>query len=146
MPKGIPVAATTAAASIWTPSKTLARDRAKELFKCDHVNVQPHSGSQANAAVYLAHLEPGDTILSLDLAHGGHLSHGLKVNISGLLYNIVPYGVDRKTEQFDYAEIRRLAQEHKPKLVISGASAYPRSIDFDKFTEIAHEVGRAAHG
>ncbi len=119
----------------------LARDRAKELFKCDHVNVQPHSGSQANAAVYLAHLEPGDTILSLDLAHGGHLSHGLKVNISGLLYNIVPYGVDRKTEQFDYAEIRRLAQEHKPKLVISGASAYPRSIDFDKFTEIAHEVG-----
>ncbi len=119
----------------------LARDRAKKMFGCDHVNVQPHSGSQANAAVYLAHLQPGDTILSLDLAHGGHLSHGLKVNISGLLYNIVQYGVDRETEQFDYAEIRRLAREHKPKLIISGASAYPRAIDFDKFSEIAHEVG-----
>jgi glycine hydroxymethyltransferase len=118
-----------------------ARDRLKQLFKADHVNVQPHSGSQANAAVYLAVLKPGDTILSLDLAHGGHLSHGLKVNMSGLLYNIVPYGVDPKTEQFDYDEIRRLAHEHKPKLVLSGASAYPRLIDFDKFTEIAHEVG-----
>jgi glycine hydroxymethyltransferase len=119
----------------------LARDRLKQLFRCDHANVQPHSGSQANAAVYLAALSPGDTILSLDLAHGGHLSHGLKVNMSGLLYTIVPYGVDRKTEQFDFAEIRRLAKEHKPKLIISGASAYPRTIDFDTFSEIADEVG-----
>jgi glycine hydroxymethyltransferase len=122
-------------------AEDLARDRAKQLFGCDHANVQPHSGSQANAAVYLAHLQPGDTILSLDLAHGGHLSHGLKVNISGLLYKIVAYGVDRKTEQFDFAEIRRLARENKPKLILSGASAYPRTIDFDQFTEIAHEVG-----
>ena len=119
----------------------LARERAKKLFNCDHVNVQPHSGSQANAAVYLAVLQPGDTVLSLDLAHGGHLSHGLKVNISGLLYNIVPYGVDRETEQFDYAEIRRLAREHRPKLLLSGASAYPRTIDFDALSEIAREMG-----
>ena len=118
----------------------LARERAQALFGCDHVNVQPHSGSQANAAVYLAVLEPGDTILSLSLAHGGHLSHGLKVNISGLLYNIISYGVDKETEQFDFAEIRRLAKEHKPKLILSGASAYPRTIDFDKFSEIAEEV------
>lgn len=122
-------------------AENLARDRAKELFGCDHVNVQPHSGSQANAAVYLAHLQPGDTILSLDLAHGGHLSHGLKVNISGMLYNIVSYGVDREREQFDFAEIRRLAREHKPRLIISGASAYPRTIDFEAFSEIANEVG-----
>ncbi|MCH7595500.1 MAG: serine hydroxymethyltransferase [Planctomycetes bacterium] len=119
----------------------LARQRAKKLFGCDHVNVQPHSGSQANAAVYLAVLKPGDTILSLDLAHGGHLSHGLKVNMSGLLYNIVNYGVDRETEQFDFSEIRRLAKEHKPKLILSGASAYPRTIDFDTFSEIADGVG-----
>ena len=119
----------------------LARERAKRLFNCDHVNVQPHSGSQANAAVYLAVLQLGDTVLSLDLAHGGHLSHGLKVNISGLLYNIVPYGVDRETEQFDYAEIRRLAREHRPKLLLSGASAYPRTIDFDALSEIARDVG-----
>jgi len=119
----------------------LARRRVKKLFGCDHANVQPHSGSQANAAVYLAVLQPGDTILSLSLAHGGHLSHGLKVNISGLLYNIVSYGVDKKTEQFDFAEIRKLAKEHKPKLILSGASAYPRTIDFDMFSEIAAEVG-----
>ena len=122
----------------------LARQRLTQLFNCEHANVQPHSGASANAAVYLAVLQPGDTILSLSLAHGGHLSHGLKVNMSGLLYNIAAYEVDRKTEQFDYAEIRRLAQEHRPKLIISGASAYPRSIDFDKFSEIADEVG-AAH-
>jgi glycine hydroxymethyltransferase len=118
-----------------------ARDRCKQLFGCDHANVQPHSGSQANAAVYLAVLQPGDTILSLSLAHGGHLSHGLKVNMSGLLYNIVSYGVDRETEQFDFAEIRRLAREHKPKLILSGASAYPRTINFETFSEIAGEVG-----
>jgi len=119
----------------------LARERAKKLFGADHANVQPHSGSQANAAVYLACLEPGDTILSLSLAHGGHLSHGLKVNMSGLLYNIVSYGVDPKTEQFDMAEVRRLAKEHKPKLILSGASAYPRTINFDEFSAIAEEVG-----
>ena len=119
----------------------VARARAKKLFKCDHVNVQAHSGSQANTAVYLAVLKPGDTVLSLDLAHGGHLSHGLKVNVSGLLFNIVPYGVRRETEQFDYAEIRRLALEHKPKLLLSGASAYPRTIDFDALSDIAREVG-----
>jgi glycine hydroxymethyltransferase len=119
----------------------IARDRAKKLFECDHVNVQAHSGSQANTAVYLAVLKPGDTVLSLDLAHGGHLSHGLKVNVSGLLYNIVPYGVDRETEQFDYDEIRRLAKECKPSILLSGASAYPRTIDFDKLSEIAQDVG-----
>ncbi len=121
--------------------ENMARERCKKLFGCDHVNVQPHSGSQANAAVYLAVLQPGDTILSLSLAHGGHLSHGLKVNMSGLLYNIVSYGVDKKTEQLDFAEIRRLAQEHKPKLILSGASAYPRTFDFDTFSELADEVG-----
>jgi glycine hydroxymethyltransferase len=122
----------------------LARQRAKSLFGCDHANVQPHSGASANSAVYLAVCQPGDTILSLSLAHGGHLSHGLPVNMSGLLYKIVPYEVDPKTEQLDYAVIRRLAHEHKPKLIISGASAYPRTLDFDKFSEIAAEV-RAVH-
>ncbi len=119
----------------------LARERAKRLFGADNINVQPHSGAQANAAVYLAVLQPGDTILSLDLAHGGHLSHGLKVNMSGLLFNIVGYQVDPKTEQVDMGQIRRLAKEHQPKLIISGASAYPRTLDFDTFSEIAREVG-----
>jgi len=118
----------------------LAIDRAKKLFGCDHANVQPHSGSQANAAVYLAVLKPGDTVLSLSLAHGGHLSHGLKVNMSGLLFNIISYGVDSKTEQFDMAQVRALAKEHQPKIILTGASAYPRTIDFDAFSEIAHEV------
>jgi len=122
-------------------AEDLARDRAKQLFHCDHVNVQPHSGSQANTAVYMAVLEPGDTILSLDLAHGGHLSHGLKVNFSGRFYKIVHYGVNRETETFDMAEVRRLAKEHKPKLIITGASAYPRMVDFGAFQEIADEVG-----
>ena len=122
-------------------AEDLARERAKKLFGADHANVQPHSGSQANAAVYLATLKPGETILSLDLAHGGHLSHGLKVNMSGLLFNIVSYGVNKETEQIDMAEIRRLANEHKPKLILSGASAYPRTLDFDTFSEIAEEVG-----
>ncbi|HUU82972.1 MAG TPA: serine hydroxymethyltransferase [Phycisphaerae bacterium] len=119
----------------------LARQRAKKLFGADHVNVQPHSGAQANAAVYLAVLQPGDTLLSLSLAHGGHLSHGLKVNMTGLLFNVVQYEVNPKTEQVDYDVIRRMAAEHKPKLIISGASAYPRTLDFDKFSEIAHEIG-----
>jgi glycine hydroxymethyltransferase len=119
----------------------LARNRAKQLFGCDHVNVQPHSGSQANTAVYLAVLQPGDTILSLDLSHGGHLSHGMKTNISGRLYKIVHYGVSRDTETFDFDEVRRLAHEHKPKMIVTGASAYPRTIDFAEFGKIAKEVG-----
>jgi len=122
-------------------AEALAIERIKKLFGAEAANVQPHSGTQANMAVLMSVLSPGDTFMGMDLAHGGHLSHGLKVNLSGLLYNIVPYGVDRTTEQFDYAAIRALAREHKPKLVISGASAYPRTIDFDTFTEIAHEVG-----
>ena len=119
----------------------LARDRAKQLFGAEHVNVQPHSGASANIAVYMATLNPGDTMLSLDLAHGGHLSHGLKVNLSGHLYNIVPYGVSRETEQIDMAEVRRLAREHKPKVILAGFSAYPRVLDFQAFGEIAREVG-----
>ncbi len=119
----------------------LARERAKQMFGCAHANVQPHCGANANTAVFLAALKPGDTILSLDLAHGGHLTHGLKVNFSGAYFNVVHYGVDRKTERFDMAEVRRLAREHKPKLVICGASAYPRTIDFAAFGEIAREVG-----
>jgi len=119
----------------------LARERVKQLFGCEHVNVQPHSGSQANMAVYMAVLEPGDTMLSLDLAHGGHLSHGSKANFSGRLYNVVHYGVDRRTEVFDFDVVRRLAHEHKPKLIVTGASAYPRTIDFAEFTKIAREVG-----
>jgi glycine hydroxymethyltransferase len=119
----------------------LARERAKQLFKCQHANVQPHSGAQANVAVYCAALQPGETILSLDLAHGGHLSHGLKVNFSGAWFNIVPYGVERDTEQISLDTVRRLAREHKPKLIIAGASAYPRTYDFAGFAEIAKEVG-----
>jgi glycine hydroxymethyltransferase len=119
----------------------LARERAKKLFGCDHVNVQPHSGSQANMAVYMAVLQPGDTILSLDLAHGGHLSHGLKANFSGMYYHVVHYGVDPKTETFNIDEIRKVAAQVKPRLIITGASAYPRIIDFAAFGEIAKEVG-----
>jgi glycine hydroxymethyltransferase len=124
--------------------EALARERVKKLFGCEHVNVQPHSGASANAAVYLYALQPGDTLLSLSLAHGGHLSHGLKVNMTGLLYHVVSYEVDPKTEQIDYGEIARLAREHQPQLIISGASAYPRTLDFDKFSEIASSV-KALH-
>ena len=119
----------------------LAIDRAKELFGADHANVQPHSGAQANTAVYLALLEHGDTILGMNLAHGGHLTHGSPVNFSGKFFNIVPYGVDEKTFRIDYDEVRRLALEHKPKLIIAGASAYPRIIDFARLGEIAREAG-----
>jgi glycine hydroxymethyltransferase len=119
----------------------LARDRAKKLFGAEHANVQPHSGSQANAAVYLTAVEPGDTVLGLDLAHGGHLTHGMKLNISGKLYQFVHYGVDPSTHRLDFDQIARLAREHKPKLIIAGASAYPREIPHAKFAEIAHEVG-----
>ncbi|MCK4340946.1 MAG: serine hydroxymethyltransferase [Phycisphaerae bacterium] len=119
----------------------LARERAKKLFNAAFVNVQPHSGAQANVAVYCAALKPGDTILSLDLAHGGHLTHGLKVNFSGAWFNIVPYGVEKETEQVSMDTVRKLALEHKPQLIICGASAYPRMIDFTAFAEIATECG-----
>ena len=118
----------------------LAIERAKELFGAEHANVQPHSGSQANMAAYFALVKPGDTVLSLELSHGGHLTHGHPLSFSGALYNIVSYGVDPKTEEFDYDEIRKLALEHKPKMILTGASAYARKIDFAKFREIADEV------
>ncbi len=119
----------------------IARERAKKLFGAEHANVQPHSGANANLAVFFALLEPGDTVLSMNLAHGGHLSHGSPVNISGKYFNIVPYGVSDTTETIDYEEVRRLALECRPKLILAGASAYPRVIDFAKFREIADEVG-----
>lgn len=119
----------------------LAIDRAKELFGCDHVNVQPHSGSNANMAAYLAVLKPGDKVLGMNLSEGGHLSHGSKVNISGKLYEFYHYGVDAETGRIDYDAVRELAKEVQPKLIVCGASAYPRTIDFKKFREIADEVG-----
>ncbi|KMY55671.1 serine hydroxymethyltransferase [Bacillus sp. FJAT-27231] len=119
----------------------LARDRAKEIFGGDHVNVQPHSGAQANMAVYFTILEHGDTVLGMNLSHGGHLTHGSPVNFSGVQYNFVEYGVSKENQQIDYADVRQKAVEHKPKLIVAGASAYPRAIDFAKFREIADEVG-----
>ena len=121
--------------------ETIAIERAKELFGAGYANVQPHSGAQANMAVFFALLTPGDTVLSMNLAHGGHLSHGSPVNMSGKYWNIVPYGVKEGAEVIDYEEVRRLALECKPKLILAGASAYPRVIDFKKFSEIAKEVG-----
>lgn len=122
-------------------TETVAIDRAKALFGAEHVNVQPHSGSQANMAVYLVAIEMGDTVLGMNLSHGGHLTHGSPVNFSGKFYNFVEYGVDKETERINYDEVRRLALEHKPKLIVAGASAYSRTIDFKKFKEIADEVG-----
>ena len=119
----------------------LARERAKKLFGAEHANVQPHSGANANLAAFFALLTPGDMVLSMSLAHGGHLSHGSPVNISGKYFNIVPYGLSDETEMIDYDEVRRLAKEHKPKLILAGASAYSRIIDFEKMGEIAKEVG-----
>ena len=119
----------------------IAIERAKKIFNAGYANVQPHSGAQANMAVFFALLEPGDTVLSMSLAHGGHLSHGSPVNMSGKYFNIVPYGVTEDTNTIDYDEVRRLALEHKPKLILAGASAYPRVIDFERFAEIAKEVG-----
>ncbi|MGF7049051.1 glycine hydroxymethyltransferase [Paenibacillus sp. DS2015] len=119
----------------------IARDRAKELFGAEHVNVQPHSGAQANMAVYLAALKPGDTVLGMNLAHGGHLTHGSPANASGLLYNFVAYGVQEDTFLIDYAEVRKLAFKHRPKLLVAGASAYPRTIDFEALASIANDVG-----
>jgi glycine hydroxymethyltransferase len=121
--------------------ETLAIERAKELFGADHVNVQPHSGTQANMAVYFATLNPGDTILGMNLAHGGHLSHGSPANFSGKLYKVVAYGVDRETETIDFNEVEDQAKKHKPKIIVVGASAYPRTIDFGKFRQIADSVG-----
>lgn len=121
--------------------ETIAIERAKKLFGAGYANVQPHSGAQANMAVFFALLKPGDTVLSMSLAHGGHLSHGSPVNMSGKYWNIVPYGVSDDTETIDYDEVRRLALECKPRLILAGASAYPRIIDFKKFSEIAKEVG-----
>ena len=121
--------------------ENLARNRACELFGAEHANVQPHSGAQANLAVYFGLLQPGDTILGMNLSHGGHLTHGSPVNQSGKLYNIVPYGVSEKDERIDYEEVRRLALEHKPKLLLAGASAYPRTIDFERLGAIAKEAG-----
>jgi len=121
--------------------ENLARDRAKQLFGCDHVNVQPHSGSQANQAVFLAALTPGDTIMGLHLDHGGHLTHGKSVNMSGKWFKAVHYTLNQQTERIDMAEVRRAALEHKPKLIITGASAYPRLWEWEKFAEIAKEVG-----
>ncbi|MBC1500449.1 serine hydroxymethyltransferase [Listeria weihenstephanensis] len=119
----------------------LARDRAKQLFGAEYVNVQPHSGAQANMAVYHAVLKPGDVVLGMNLSHGGHLTHGSPANFSGELYKFVAYGVDEETKQIDYDKVREIALEHKPKMIVAGASAYPRAIDFAKFREIADEIG-----
>src|ERR1700758_2767584 len=121
--------------------ENLARDRAKKLFRAEYANVQPHSGSQANQAAYAAVLRPGDTIMGLNLAHGGHLTHGHPLNFSGKTYKVVPYGVRRDDERIDYDELARLAEEHKPKMIIAGGSAYPRILDFPRFRQIADSVG-----
>jgi glycine hydroxymethyltransferase len=121
--------------------ENLAIERAKELFGADHVNVQPHSGSQANMAVYFSVLKPGDTILGMNLSHGGHLTHGSPVNFSGKFFNVVPYGVSRESQTIDFEEVERLALEHKPRMIVVGASAYPRIIDFAAFRAIADKVG-----
>ena len=121
--------------------ENIARERACKLFSADHANVQPHSGASANIAVYYALVKPGDTVLGMNLANGGHLTHGSPVNISGNYYNVVPYNLNPETETIDYDEVRKLAKEHKPKMIIAGASAYPREIRFDIFADIATEVG-----
>jgi glycine hydroxymethyltransferase len=121
--------------------ENIARDRAKELFGAEHANVQPHAGAQANMAVYFAMLSPGDKVMGMSLAHGGHLTHGSPVNFSGKWFDIVSYGLDPETETIDYDEVERLAKEHRPKMIIAGASAYPRVIDFERFSAIAKEIG-----
>ncbi|MEK3978755.1 serine hydroxymethyltransferase [Psychrobacillus sp. FSL K6-2836] len=121
--------------------ENIARDRLKEIFGAEHANVQPHSGSQANMAVYMTALQPGDTILGMNLSHGGHLTHGSPVNFSGIQYNFIEYGVNKESELIDYEEVRRIALEHQPKMIVAGASAYSRTIDFAKFREIADEIG-----
>src|SRR5499427_8337610 len=121
-------------------AERLAIDRALQLFRAERANVQPHSGAQANMAAYFACLDPGDTILAMDLAHGGHLTHGMRLNFSGKLYKVVSYGVRKDTERIDFDQVARLAREHKPKLVVAGASAYPREIDAAPFAQICAEV------
>src|SRR5215510_4345503 len=121
--------------------ENLARDRAKKLFGAEYVNVQPHSGSQANQAAYAAVVSPGDTIMGLNLAHGGHLTHGHQLNFSGKTYHVIPYSVRREDERIDYDELERLAQEHRPKMLIAGGSAYPRILDFARFRQVADSVG-----
>ena len=121
--------------------ETLALERAKTLFQADFANVPPHSGSQANAAVYMALLNPGDTVLGMSLAHGGHLTHGAKVNFSGKIYNAVQYGIDTSTGLIDYEEVERLAKEHRPKMIVAGFSAYSRVVDWQRFRTIADEIG-----
>ena len=124
-------------------AESLAIERAKKLFGADHANVQPHSGAQANMTVYFTVVKPGDTVLGMNLAHGGHLTHGHPLNFSGRFYNIVPYGVRKDDERIDYDEAERLAQQHKPKMIIVGASAYPRFIDFPRMARVAEAVGAA---
>lgn len=126
---------------VYDQIERIAVERAKQLFNADHANVQPHSGSQANLAVYLAFLKPGDTVLAMDLAHGGHLTHGSPINFSGILYRFIHYGVDRSTELIDYGQVEKLALENKPRMIVAGASAYPREIDFKRFREICDRVG-----
>ncbi|GAF92700.1 unnamed protein product, partial [marine sediment metagenome] len=121
--------------------ENIAIDRAKKIFNAEHANVQPHSGSQANAAAYFALLNPGDRVLGLELSAGGHLTHGSSVNFSGKVYSFKNYGVDKETETFDFEEIRRIAKEFKPKLIVVGSTSYPRVLDFKKFREIADEIG-----
>ena len=146
MPRAIRASATTAAASLPTWWKSLARERAKKLFGAEHANVQPHAGSQANMEAYAAVLQPGDTILGLNLAHGGHLTHGHHLNFSGKTYRIVPYGVTKETETIDYDDLEKIAEKERPKLIIGGGSAYPRIIDFARMRQIADKVGRSVSG
>ncbi|MCK5767399.1 MAG: serine hydroxymethyltransferase, partial [Candidatus Atribacteria bacterium] len=122
-------------------AENLARDRAKQLFNCEYVNVQPHSGSQANMAVYFTYLQHGDTVLGMNLAHGGHLTHGSSVNFSGKIYNFVAYGVDKESGRIDMEQVSKLANEHHPKMIVVGASAYSRHYEFAKFREIADQTG-----
>ncbi|MEE8205007.1 MAG: serine hydroxymethyltransferase, partial [Dehalococcoidales bacterium] len=121
--------------------ENLATTRARELFRAEHANVQPHSGAQANMAAYFALLKPGDTVMGMSLSHGGHLTHGAKVNFSGQIYNFITFGLNKETERIDYPEVERLALKHKPKLIVTGASAYPRIIDFERFRHIADRAG-----
>ena len=141
MPRAIPASATTAVASLPTWWKSLARERAKKLFGAEYANVQPHAGSQANMEAYASVLQPGDTILGLNLAHGGHLTHGHHLNFSGKTYRIVPYGVTKETETIDYDDLEKLAEKERPKLIIGGGSAYPRIIDFARMRQIADKAG-----
>ena len=141
MPKVIPGARYYGGCENMDSIESLAIERAKQLFHAEYANVQPHSGAQANMAVYFALLNPGDTVMGMSLAHGGHLTHGAPANFSGKLYNFIPYGVNRETERIDYDEVEKLAIQHRPKMIVAGASSYPRIIDFERFRHIADLVG-----